>query len=273
MRSVTDSFALAHSIAQEPILISELVRIACVAITLSGMEQVMSASALTDEQLRALNEKLKQAEADSRAAYARGISGERCMGIDFFTMTPEKLAPVLGTSSGNGPQRIGITLYRLTGLGDSDFRFYLETLEKMIAASQQPFPEGLKQTRAAAKQVEEAFNSPLGRLRIISRMVLPALQKAFEKETRILAQSQAAQTAVAIERYRLAHHDALPESLAALTPAFLERVPSDPFDGQPLEFERLPKGYRVTCPGATLDANNPKDKKGNPKPVGFTVAR
>jgi hypothetical protein len=58
--------------------------------------------------------------------------------------------------------------------------------------------------------------------------------------------------AVAAERFRINHED-WPESLNALTPAYLTSVPLDPFDGQPLRIRRLPDGiifYSVGPDGA-----------------------
>ncbi len=51
-----------------------------------------------------------------------------------------------------------------------------------------------------------------------------------------------AQTALAIERYRL-EHDRLPSTLEALVPMYLEEVLPDPYDGQPLRYRTLEGGY------------------------------
>jgi len=59
-----------------------------------------------------------------------------------------------------------------------------------------------------------------------------------------LAQVRAAQSALAVERFRLAHGQ-LPEDLQELVPQFLSAVPDDPFDGQSLRYHRLAKGYVV----------------------------
>ncbi len=46
-----------------------------------------------------------------------------------------------------------------------------------------------------------------------------------------------ARTAIALERYRLAHGD-YPESLDALAPQFIEKVPHDVIGGGPLHYRR-----------------------------------
>jgi hypothetical protein len=42
----------------------------------------------------------------------------------------------------------------------------------------------------------------------------------------------------ALERYRRAHQR-WPDNLEALVPAFLPRIPKDPYDGQPLRYRRV----------------------------------
>jgi hypothetical protein len=51
-------------------------------------------------------------------------------------------------------------------------------------------------------------------------------------------------TALAIERYRIAH-GRWPESLQQLVPQFIGNLPLDPFDGQALRYRRLPDGVVV----------------------------
>ncbi len=47
-----------------------------------------------------------------------------------------------------------------------------------------------------------------------------------------------ARMAIALERYRLAHGE-FPESLDALAPQFMEKIPHDIINGQPLHYRRL----------------------------------
>ena len=54
--------------------------------------------------------------------------------------------------------------------------------------------------------------------------------------------------AVAVERYRLAHGH-WPDRLEDLIPAYLSKIPIDPFDGQPLRFRRLKDGVIIYTVG------------------------
>jgi len=56
-------------------------------------------------------------------------------------------------------------------------------------------------------------------------------------------------TAVAVERYRLGH-GFWPDRLDDLVPRNLSRIPTDPFDGQPLRYKRLDDGVVIYSIGA-----------------------
>jgi len=100
------------------------------------------------------------------------------------------------------------------------------------------------------------------------------LAQDFDSRMRI----RSARTAVAIERYRLAHTNALPESLTDLVPAYLPEVPLDLFDGQPLRYRKLPNGYVVYSIGRDLSDDGGKEPPAYPKSedrhdLTFTVER
>ena len=69
-----------------------------------------------------------------------------------------------------------------------------------------------------------------------------------------MAQIEVAATALAVQRYRLAHRE-LPETLDHLVPVYLAAVPADPFDGAPLRYRRTDRGFVVYSVG--------EDGKGN----------
>jgi hypothetical protein len=60
---------------------------------------------------------------------------------------------------------------------------------------------------------------------------------------------------IAAERYRRAHGGAPPSSLDALVPAFLPRVPEDPFSGKTLVYKADAAGYSIYC----VDADRKDD--------------
>lgn len=62
-----------------------------------------------------------------------------------------------------------------------------------------------------------------------------------------IARLRAARTAMAVERWRLSSTTPLPETLQEIVPNALEKLPEDPFDGQPLQYTRkaVGSGYQI----------------------------
>lgn len=70
---------------------------------------------------------------------------------------------------------------------------------------------------------------------IVFYLMMPAMAKAQEKKSQANVQLQATRTILALRAYQLTH-GRLPENLTALVPEFLDAVPIDDFDGQPLRY-------------------------------------
>ena len=88
-----------------------------------------------------------------------------------------------------------------------------------------------------------------------------------EKSAIGVAELRVAQVVLAAERYRLAHNNSLPNSLADLVPQYLPSVPADSFDGKPLRFKTIPqRGYMVYSIGKDRE-----DDGGIHKPLKPTV--
>jgi hypothetical protein len=75
-------------------------------------------------------------------------------------------------------------------------------------------------------------------------MLLPALGRAAEKCARAQSSVDLARIACALERYRLANGQ-FPDTLEALVPKFIEKLPYDVIGGQPLKYRRSDDGLFV----------------------------
>jgi nanoRNase/pAp phosphatase (c-di-AMP/oligoRNAs hydrolase) len=74
-----------------------------------------------------------------------------------------------------------------------------------------------------------------------ARDLLPGLVYALRKFAYAQSSVDLARVACALERYRLAHNE-FPESLDALSPQFIKKVPHDIIGGQPLHYRRTSDG-------------------------------
>lgn len=245
--------SVANSIAQEPLLISQLVRIGCWAIISKRVELILNGTNLSDEQLSALQALFSDAEQPN--AMARGLAGERASGLAIFTDSQFQ-STSLGSSTPSLKDRLRTSLFisalKATGILRKDKAFYLDIMATNIAAAEAPFPDRITQASATGGIGTRPLLAAPSRMLIFSRVLLPALSRTTERDAEHVAHIRTAQTAIAIERFRRAHSNGLPADLHELVPAFLPSVPTDPYDGQSLRFKRLTSGYVVYSIGGDL---------------------
>ena len=79
---------------------------------------------------------------------------------------------------------------------------------------------------------------------LFARLLLPELGNYAISAAHGQNSVNMARVAVALERYRLAHGE-YPESLDALAPRFIAKVPHDVIGGQPLKYRRTSDGQFV----------------------------
>jgi hypothetical protein len=249
IHSLKSMFALARSLSKEPMLISQLVRIACQALGVFGLERVINGTELADKQLAELG--LILAEAQDLAAMARAMTGERCQVIELFGGPARKIFKSMVSTAPPAPL---MALYRAAGLSDKDALMYLDLMDGYIKAGTLP----LHLRQEAADAVEEKLEE-ISKIHILARMLAPAFARVLTLDLRTIARLRTARVALAVQRYRLAK-GRLPGSIAGLVPAYLDAVPKDPFDGQNMRYERLAVGYVVYSVGEDLSDDGGKEK-------------
>ena len=91
---------------------------------------------------------------------------------------------------------------------------------------------------------------------MFGKIITPWLKEVAASFGHGLATGRSAQTAVAIARYRLANSK-LPKKLSDLVPAYMEKIPIDPFSGQDIIYRLDNESYTVYSVG-----DDQKDDKG-----------
>jgi hypothetical protein len=267
-------FALSHSLVKEPLVRSYLARLECQRIAIGSLQNLLSKTELTDAQLDFIGDALEKAE-DQRGL-ARAFIGQRCIGIYGFDMLGNTLDLTLLplARSHSFGQRVFVNLnvffsspaylYGLCGLLRWDELHYLRFMDRYIQTAQMAFPERIDAAQELARVLVQQ-----GRLHAFSRGWLRGMNgpRVILKDASITASLRAARIAVAIERFRLARGE-LPHALSDLDPFGLRTLPSDPFDGQPLRYRKLARGYALY--GVGEDAADSSDRK---KDVAFLVER
>ena len=222
---------------QEPLLIEHMVSVAITAITLQPIYEGLAQHRWNDAQLVELEHAL--AAKDFLADYQRAMRGERTFAIDFFEnqrITGEYKMVVFN----NGKYSTETINMRLTpsawfyqnelscARGIDEYLLPLVDLTNRTVS-----PTNVRQTEAELKRQASHF-SPY---RIQSLMTLPAVIKALRRFADIQSSVDLARVACALERYRLAHGE-YPETLDALAPQFIGKLPHDVINGQPLHYRR-----------------------------------
>jgi hypothetical protein len=241
---------LADKVRTEPIVISHLVRVAMVQLMLQPIWEGLAQHKWSDAQLVALGEDL--AKLDFPAAYRLGVRGELAGQSDEMELLrrhPERVEELEGLRDFSGNRSDvslpGALVTRLVPAGwfyqnqYRSARFLEEYSIPLVDPGRGTFSPAAARRGKAAMAAETA--SPFN---LFARLIVPALGQAATRLAYGQASVDLVRTAMALERCRLAR-GAFPESLDALAPQFIAKVPHDVIGGQPLKYRRTPEGSFV----------------------------
>ena len=242
-------FGAARSLLEEPILISQLVRLACNRIHFDTLEQVLNRTALTEEQMDRLTEAYEQSAPPWPAWAPRMLAGRRCTYLQVFENHGAFVElDLLGNSESVIEERFRSPLerfnwgrYQYSGAADRDTLRYLDLMARWIESTQRPYAEGI----AMCQDIEEELAKRSSYAAGVLYATIPGASGALQQAVADTARQRLARTALALERHRHAKNGALPESLSGLVPDLLAEVPEDPFAGAPIRYQRTPEGYLV----------------------------
>ncbi len=249
---------LSESLRNEPLMVAYLTRTSCVTMLLSGLERSLSVASFTDEQLRELDEALTRTTASLDLTAV--LIGEQCWAIEMYH-DPSLFAREMG----NGAV-FGLPSVKKRGLLDT-----LDFLGSYIEASRLPSVQRL----ARFHEIDDEL-SRLSFLHFAMKRTGRLENWLMRLNLRDLVHLDLAHAALAIERYRMAMGN-VPERLDELVPQYLQRVPIDPFDGQPIRYRSTEPGYLLYSVLEDGQDNSGRQREGindtNPYDWCFTVAR
>jgi len=264
VQSIKCAFSVAGSLRNEPLPISQLVRVASQRNTVEGLERLLNRTTLTDPQLLELA--CQTVDAQCSDAMSLALAGELCHGVYVF-QKPQTQYAFFEAINGKAPLRPLLVAYRAAGLADSDAVAYVDMMREYIRACELPLSRRHKRMRAID---QDARYRNISSFHILARALMPALARAAELDLMAIAHVRTAQAAIAIERYRLAT-GVLPVSLADLVPEYLEAVPEDPFDGKALRYRKLEPGFVVYSIGPDQTDDGGKEKPRQNKDESYDI--
>ncbi len=157
--------------------------------------------------------------------------------------------------------------YDWIGLRDLFTLWGLHRFDRIIEIAKMPLPQRVE---LVLSEKDEGRTMGIFSPYIMRIMILHGGRRAFYRATepvilgaRANTFRECAQIAIAIKRYQLAHGK-LPDSLAQLVPAFIPEIPTDPFNGKPLQYGQENGGFYVYSVGPDLtdDGGMERNEKG-----------
>jgi hypothetical protein len=280
-------FTLADACREEPIVISHLVRIAQLQLALQPLAEGMGQ--WSEPQLRAFEERLRRFDflADARLAFeaerALFINGE----IDFFRRSSDKLKIVstfgsmTPSQAGHGSLEFAGALLTAAPSGwlyleqVSQSRIYQDYLLPTIDLPHRRIrPDAFRQAKSRITRLEDQSPTALVfRHEFFSAVMIPSVLGLVERMAFAQTAVDTAQVACALERCRLAEGH-FPNSLESLRPKFIDKLPQDVVNGQPLKYRLIgiggQGGYLLYSVGMneTDDGGEPgANQKGGESPI------
>ena len=229
---------LNESLHSQPLLISQLVRIAIVNIALQPIWEGLAGHKWSEEQLVDLETEL--AKIDYLDDYELSIRCERALAIQ--SLENQRLTHEIKL-----PIKDGDTMSVKVILMPSAY-FYQNELSFAQVSEQWTLRLVDTNSRVISpthyRAIDAAMHAQqrhLSLYTIQARMIASALASIVKKIAVSQSDVDMARVVCALERYRLAH-GAYPESLDALEPQFIAQVPHDIINGEPLHYRINPDG-------------------------------
>lgn len=266
---------------EEPLLISQLVRMAGAQIALGATWEALQFTDWNERQLRELQAAWHAW--DIRQGWLGSATMERALGSHAFAQCraiPGMLEEIGAFSSGattpffealwRDPEEAAKRTVAF-GVGLSWAAWFSHDDERWMLDSHQVWLDGARRTlatgayhpsQARTALASKSFEEP-PRAMLLSRMIIPALAKSHFRFASFETLRRLTFTAIALRRHRLKHGN-FPESLGALVPEFLAEAPRDFMDGLPLRYQLQSDGqFLLWSVGEDF-----KDDGGDPTPVG-----
>jgi hypothetical protein len=255
------AYNAARSIGDEPIAVSQLVRVAGVTIASKTAERLLAQTEPSSDDLRRLQEIVEKEDANPYWAITfrgeRGLENATVEALESGTMTLSELSD---SRPDLWDHVFGFAIQEyIRGLHPQLF-VYSERVE-----SAAELPPRLR--KSAMEQIDRDIRRAGFNPVTLFLAAYPKLDDAFSRAHGALRCMAAA---LASERYRRLHGD-WPQSLEQLAPDFLTDAPTDPYTGDPLLYHRLPDGVVIYSVGSDGEDNGGHIDWDHPKMPGTDI--
>ncbi len=274
VEQLSDALALLQRQKEARLLISQLVRLACVAITWNSTWQALQTNIWSESQLATLQQGWERMDLANDMAVA--METERAMTLDFHAQISasramlklaiekrEQADELMGEEFASLPSRgfvlrwIHVPLWRFAWF-DQDALRAVNRWQAVIETDREARTKSWNDAKNQADRLDHevygwfadpvATNAGAHKQNAYDRWRFLLSNDSFSVGQTLLLKAIKAETqrrmivvAIALERFRL-RNGRLPGSLAELSPDFLTAVPLDGMDGKPLRYQLKPDG-------------------------------
>lgn len=238
---------LAETLRAEPLLVSQMVRVAIFHKSLERIYEFLEQGQPQESDLAKLQSVLH--EIDFPGSLTRALQGERAIIYETCTSDTKSMQQVVGSVPALdwAPQEQLITEMR-----PGDVSMVLTLLTEAVEASKHPFPKAADEATLVDARRTQFFSHDSTKLswnrHVLSQMLLPPLGTMFEKTQGNAARQRELVTRLAVERFRF-KRGKLPETLDVLVPELLKAIPQDPYNGLPLKIAITGDEYSIASSG------------------------
>ncbi len=226
---------LAKSLLNQPVLISQLVRMAINAVTLDNLKRVLREGEGNLTPYQSLINEIE--EERKRNLTSSSLKGELIIfGLPQFARLEKACSLELCSK----------------GLWEEQRLIYLQTMSRMISLTARPYWE----TTEEVKRLDEEIQNLPEEKASLTQLLMPALTRVFVQEARHDAMLGNAEIALTLRIYRVKNGH-YPTKLSELVPEIIQELPKDPFTGKSHIYRRLEEGFIVYSLG-----DNAKDDGG-----------
>jgi hypothetical protein len=257
---ITQQLRLADLLREEPVLISQLVRIAVVKMAVSTLQEVAVLAPPSADRYRQLDALLDRL--DDVEPMAAALEGERLFFGDWvFAQTPEKIRELLKTEAG-GKDIPALTVEQLA----VEHAAYTAALVRLTELARQPYYSAKDDLAAVESKAVRADTAVL-------KAILPALGSCCKKAADGQAILRVTRVGLRLQAQR-AQQGAYP---AALEAGLLAGIPAekqvDPFTGRALCYRQEGEGFVLYSVGPDGTDDGGKARVGDAKQSLDTVWR
>jgi len=244
LQDIETTLALQDTLKDEPFLISYLVRVAILKVAIQPVWEGLQEHRWSEEQLKTMIGRFSNY--DFVPALEQPLATERAATlktVDLIRLHGELASAVTDT----GPNVPTIARMLPSGWYYFEMANFSRIMDRLLWSGldlkdRRVHPDILK---ANQKWFESTRANPvkiLLRHELAAGMFLPALSKVAARSTQAQALVDFASLACALERYRI-RQGQFPDSLQALTPAFVSALPKDWITGAPYQYRKTDAGF------------------------------